>query len=64
MYATKYKILIQACPFPFEHIAIANSLKSAIGKAKFAAKMMNLKTGKLLEHEVIGKIEIKKDIPC
>jgi hypothetical protein len=54
----RYKLLLVACPFPFEVVVVAGNLKAAKAKGKFQGKLCGLKTGKLIEHEIIGIIEL------
>ena len=56
-----YKLLIPAIPFPFEGIATATNLKTAINKVKFQAKCSGVKAcrgNKVIEQEIINRKEI------
>ena len=62
MTANRYKLLIAAVPFPLEISVVASNLDSAHKKGLFQGKMMGLRMchGKksLIEHEIIGTVEI------
>ena len=56
MIVYRYKMLLEAVPFPLEVAIVASTLEAAIAKAKRQNRTLHI--GKLIDHEVLAHIEI------